>query len=82
MGTVSVPELAQALGRPAIGTSPHQSTLHQRYTGKEEDSSTTFDQWVTPSGTLRRNIVREFDSNELLFTPAIAQTRDWPIEIP
>ena len=72
----SVPSIIQAW-RHAVGTSPHQGTLHQRFTGKEEDIPVTVDQWITPSGILRRDTVREFDSNELLVTPAIAQSRDW-----
>ena len=72
----SVPSIIQAW-RHAVGTSPHQGTLHQRFTAKEEGVPATVDQWITPSGSLRRSTVREFDSNELLVTPAIAQTRDW-----
>jgi hypothetical protein len=72
----SVSSILQAW-RHAVGTSPRQGTLHQRFTAKEEDVSATVDEWITPSGILRRNTVREFDGNELLVTPAIAQTRDW-----
>jgi hypothetical protein len=72
----SVPNIIQAW-RHAVGTSPGQGALHQRFTGKEEDIPVTVDQWITPSGILRRDTVREFDSNELLVTPAIAQSRDW-----
>jgi len=72
----SVPGVIQAW-RHAVGTSPRQGTLHQRFTAKEEDVPATVEQWITPSGSLRRNTVREFDSNELLVTPSIAQTSDW-----
>ena len=71
-----MPSIIQAW-RHAIGTSTRQSTLHLRFTAKEEDVPATVDQWITPSGSLRRSTVRKFDSNELLVTPAIAQTRDW-----
>jgi hypothetical protein len=63
--------------RHAVGPSPLQGTLHQRFKGKEEDTSATVEQWITPSGSLRRNTAREFDGNELLLTPVLAQTRDW-----
>ena len=63
--------------RHAVGTSPRQGTLHQRFTAKEEDVPATVDQWITRSGSLRRNTVRQFDSSEILVTPAIARTRDW-----
>jgi hypothetical protein len=72
----SVPNIIQAW-RHAIGTSPRQGTLHQRFTAKEEDVPGTVDQWITPSGSLRRSTIREFDSDELLVRPSIAQTRDW-----
>jgi hypothetical protein len=72
----SMPSIMQAW-RHAVGTSPRQGTMHQRFNAKEEDIPATVDQWITPSWSLRRNTVREFDSNELLVTPAIAQTRDW-----
>jgi hypothetical protein len=72
----SVPSIIQAW-RHAVGTSARQGALHQRFTAKEEDVPATVDEWITPSGSLRRNTVREFDNNELLVTPAIAQTRDW-----
>jgi hypothetical protein len=72
----SVPGIIQSW-RHAVGTSPRQGTLHQRFTAKEEGVPATVDQWITPSGSLRRSTVREFDSNEFLVTPAAAQTRDW-----
>jgi hypothetical protein len=72
----SVPGIIQSW-RHAISTSPGQGTLHQRFTAKEEGISATVDQWITPSGSLRRRTVRQFDSNELLVTPAVAQSRDW-----
>jgi len=72
----SVPTVMRAW-RHAVGTSPRQGTLHLHFTAKEEDVPATVDQWITPSGSLRRNTVREFDSNDVLVTPAIAQTRDW-----
>ena len=72
----TVPGIIQSW-RHAVGTAPRQGTLHQRFTAKEEGVPATVDQWITPSGSLRRSTVREFDSNELLVTPAVAQTRDW-----
>jgi len=82
---IAAPSLAQSSSvlsiiqawRHAVGTSPGQGALHQRFTAKEEDVAATVNEWITPSGSLRRNTVRDFDSNELLVTPAIAQTRDW-----
>jgi Aspartyl protease/PDZ domain len=71
-----VPSIIEAW-RHAVGTATRHGTLHQRFTAKEEDVSATVDQWITPSGILRRDTERDFDSNELLVTPAIAQTRDW-----
>jgi len=83
--SIAAPSLAQSPSAPsiiqawrhAVGTSPRQGALHQRFTAKEEDVPATVDQWITPSGSLRRRTVRELDSNELLVTPTIAQTRDW-----
>jgi hypothetical protein len=72
----SVPGIVQAW-RQAVGTVPGRGTLHLRFTAKEENISATVDEWITSSGTLRRNTVRELDNNELLLTPAVAQTRDW-----
>jgi Aspartyl protease len=63
--------------RQAVGPSPRQGTLHQRFSAKEEDVSAAVDQWISASGSLRRSTVREFDGNEILVTPAMAQTRDW-----
>jgi len=72
----AVPSIIEAW-RHAVDTSKRQGMLHQRFTANEEDVSATVDQWITPSGILRRDTEREFDSNELLVTPASAQTRDW-----
>jgi hypothetical protein len=72
----TVPSIIQAW-RHAVGIPTRQRALHLRFTAKEEDVPATVDQWITPSGSLRRSTVRKFDSNELLLTPAIAQTRDW-----
>jgi hypothetical protein len=72
----TVPGILQAW-RHATGTSPRQGTLHERFTSKEENVSGAVDEWVTRSGSLHRSTVREFDSNDLLVTPALAQTRDW-----
>jgi hypothetical protein len=72
----SVPSILQ-VWRHAVGTPPRQATLHQHFTAKEEDVPATVDQWITPAATLRRNTVREFDSNDFLVTPGLAQTRDW-----
>jgi hypothetical protein len=72
----SVPRIIQAW-RHAVGTTPVHGGLHQRFTAEEEDIPATVDQWVTPSGNLRRHTDRKFDGNELLVTPAAAQTRDW-----
>jgi Aspartyl protease len=85
LAAIAVPSPAQspsAAGiirawRQAVGPSPRQGTLHQRFTAKEEDVSAAVDQWITASGNLRRSTVREFDSNEVLVTPALAQSRDW-----
>jgi hypothetical protein len=72
----SVPGIIQAW-RHAVGSTGGHGTLHQRFTATEEDLPARVDQWITPSGSLRRDTDRKFDSNELLVTPAIAQTRDW-----
>jgi hypothetical protein len=72
----SVPSIIQAW-RHAVGATPVHGTLHQRFTAKEEGIPASVDQWITTTGSLRRKTDRKFDSNELLVTPAIAQTRDW-----
>ena len=72
----AVPNIIEAW-RHAVDTSTRQDMLHQRFSAKEEEVSATVDQWITNSGVLRRDTERELDSNELLVTPAIAQTRDW-----
>jgi Aspartyl protease len=74
--SLSVPSIIQAW-RHAVGTPPRQRTLHQRFTAREEDVPATVDQWISPSGSLRRSTVRELDSSELVVTSAVAQTRDW-----
>ena len=81
---LAAPSLAQtptvsrvlAAWRLAVGGSP-RGTLHQRFTAKEEGLPGNVDEWVTVSGSLRRNTVRQFDRNDLLVTPSRAQTRDW-----
>jgi hypothetical protein len=72
----SVPSILEAW-RHTVGVPPRHGALHQRFTSKEEDVPGVVDQWITPSGRLRRSTVSEFDSNELLVIPAIGQSRDW-----